>query len=139
MLVILSILQNLGLALMTLLALYWRRRRRLLAASPLLDLPVLDISEYKVIVLDEEAQCEAFFKDKMTQQVHFVGLDCEWVSSQIPSTNGYHPVALLQLAFLDKECVLVRLSKIGKITDSLVQLLTNKRLSYRSNLINKNK
>ena len=122
------VIQSIGLALVTLLTLYWRRCRnsKPIVPSPV-PTPVLDISDYKVSVIDTAEQCETYFK-RLQDTTTFVGFDCEWVSdNQRNSLNSYYPVALLQLAFPNKECALVRLSKIGRLTESLQKILTDKR------------
>lgn len=121
---------------MTLFALYWRR------STNKERLPLLDISDYRIVLLNEETQCETYFKNKLAQQLgsndglKYVGFDCEWLSANNPEYNEViamdhsrppYEVALLQLAFTDKECALVHLSKIGKVTKSLKLLLTDKR------------
>ena len=115
---------------MTLFTLYWKRYRN--NSKALVPRPVLDINDYKVSVIDTAEQCETYFKEKRLQDTTFIGFDCEWVSNnqrnnvdQTP--NPYYPVALLQLAFPNKECALVRLSKIGRLTESLLKILTDKR------------
>jgi hypothetical protein len=82
--------------------------------------PILDISGYDIVIIEDETMCEDFFQRIMDDKrlIQFIGFDCEWV-------NGGN-VALIQLAFINKQCALVRLSKIGKITDSLAKLLTDK-------------
>lgn len=52
------------------------------------------------------------------------GLDCEWVNQ--------NSVALLQLAFPNKVCVLVRLNKVRHITPSLAAFLKDQRFSVSS-------
>ena len=138
--IVFPLLLLLGLALVALFTLHWKRRRYSRAPVEL----ELDISDYRVLVLDGETQCEAYFKMKASQDHKFVGFDCEWVSNggqkravpnevsnslplSFQSCPSYYPVALLQLAFPDKQCALIRLSKIGKLTDSLTEILTNKR------------
>ena len=79
----------------------------------------LVIRSYKVHVLEAADQCEKFFAKRRTLSISVAGLDCEWV--------GRRPVALLQLAFPNKECVLVRLNKIGCITPSLSAILNDQR------------
>ena len=105
-----------------LLACYWRRCSNSKA-------PVLDINDYKVSVIDTAEQCETYFKEKRLQDTTFIGFDCEWVSQTWNNWNKKkpYPVALLQLAFPNKECALVRLSKIGRLTESLLKILTDKR------------
>ncbi|XP_003388132.1 PREDICTED: exonuclease 3'-5' domain-containing protein 2-like isoform X2 [Amphimedon queenslandica] len=121
------VISSSGLALATLLTLYWRRCRNSKAIVPSpVPRPVLDISDYKVSVIDTAEQCEAYFK-RLQDTTTFIGFDCEWVSdNQRNNESSYYPVALLQLAFPNKECALVRLSKIGRLTESLQKILTDK-------------
>ena len=51
--------------------------------------------------------------------IKMAGLDCEWVVRR--------PVALLQLAFPNKECALLRLSHIGHIPPTLADFLEDHR------------
>ena len=60
-----------------------------------------------------------------------VGMDCEWNSNsggRKEKSPSSLPVALLQLAFPNRQCLLVRLSKIGSVPPKLAQLLADKRL-----------
>ena len=86
---------------------------------------VLDIRDYKIYVLDNEKDCEAYFSQKTESKIQFIGIDCEWVNSS--EQSHHYLVALLQLAFPNKECALIRLDKIEKITASLAKLLSNRR------------
>ena len=70
-------------------------------------------------VIQDVTECEAFFAEKKSLSFKVAGFDCEW-------TNGRH-VSLLQLAFPNKECVLVRLSHINHIPRSLTEFLIDAR------------
>lgn len=94
---------------------------------------LLDINEYRLHLIDEERQCEEFCKKKLEEGCQFIGLDCEWVNNGLHNTmiqqQDHYPVALLQLAFPNKDCALIRLCKIDKVTPSLAEILNNKRLA----------
>ena len=109
-----------------------RRKRRYLSekqsgdSSP--QKPLLDISDYTVHVFEDDYECEDYFSCKIEESYHFLGLDCEWVS--YPRQDKETPVcavALLQLAFPNKECALIRLCKIRKVTPSLAKILQDRR------------
>ena len=78
------------------------------------------VSGYRCRVIRSAKECDQFFTEKRSQPVSVVGMDCEYVS--------HKPTSLLQLAFPDKECVLVCLNKIKHIPESLALFLTDQRL-----------
>jgi len=56
-----------------------------------------------------------------------LGIDCEWLSRDSTPGRRRHRVSLLQLASLSGVCVLVRLHLFTFISDSLHQLLADRR------------
>ena len=78
------------------------------------------VSGYKCQVIETTKKCNRFFAARRSRPVSVVGLDCESVNDK--------PIALLQLAFPDKECALVRLNKIHHIPNSLALFLKDQRL-----------
>ena len=141
--VILSIYICTHVFLATLFYWYWRRaRRRGLAPLPTTGQPrrrsPYSLDGHRIDVVESSIQCEEILASKSQELLGVLGLDCEWVSQQDEgggrkgegqgiriggerenSSGGggregdRHLVALLQLAFLDGHCVLVRLCKIG--------------------------
>lgn len=92
--------------------------------------PPLNDPLYHVTVVDTADECEAYLVNRGLCQPLVLGLDCEWCNrprrSDVDSLQDI-PVALLQLAFPNGECLLVRLCKIRKVTPTLERLLTDKR------------
>ncbi len=100
---------------------------------------VLDVSEYNITVINDEYQCEQYFAQQCQMSPQWVGLDCEWISpnnrNQFNTDSSdaaaeeavYCQVALLQIAFPNKDCALVRLCNIRKITSSLAELLQDRK------------
>ncbi len=88
---------------------------------------LFDVSGYRIEVVEADEMCEAYLQDRSPSQPLVVGLDCEWCSGNQRPGSPNVPVALLQLAFPDGECLLVRLCKIRKVTPALEKLLTDKR------------
>lgn len=77
---------------------------------------------------DEDACNEKFLQelDKCSYEKVVFGLDCEWVNQekQGKKEGPVHPVALLQIAFPNKTCFLVRLCKMhGKIPQKVKDVL----------------
>ena len=89
--------------------------------------PLLDITTYTIEVIDNEESCEMYLQEQCRWPIKFVGLDCEWASSK---EEHSHPVALLQLAFTNKACALLRLYKFTSLPPNLVQLLGNRRYGH---------
>ena len=123
-------LHLLGLA--TLIFYLLKRRRAKQSVEPAHN-QVLDVSDYNITVINDEYQCEEYFAQQVQMSHRCIGLDCEWISSnrkQPDSNNGtvqHSLVALLQIAFPNKDCSLVRLCNVGKITPSLAELLQDRR------------
>ena len=111
------------------------------------------LSDRRIDVVESSARCEKILTSKSRELLGVLGLDCEWVSQpgkrggggeergerrgggqeegegkeggggKGGGGEGGHPVALLQLAFLDGHCVLVRLCKTGALPPALSSLL----------------
>ena len=118
--------------------LFSRRRIRQCKQFPALDhvllrqqhrqFPKFDVSNYHIEVVETAEACEEYLSTKIPSPLSFVGLDCEWCNEQRGSGI---PVALLQLAFPNKECLLVRLCKMGDLTPTLTEILEDKRYYCR--------
>ena len=78
------------------------------------------VSHHCIDVVDTLESCEATLHSQTPQSLRVVGLDCEWVSKE---RGGQFPVALLQLAFLDGRCLLVRMCKIQTLPPTLTDIL----------------
>ena len=86
------------------------------------DRLTVELSGYSIAVAETSQACDDFFlQEKVPRPLKIVGLDCEWTS------EGEFPVALLQLAFPNRECLLVRLCKISQIPPVLVEIMEDKR------------
>lgn len=88
------------------------------------------------MIINDAITCEQYFSEQVKTSHRFVGLDCEWISTN--NNNGsiegdgnghsvHSLVALLQLAFPNKDCALVRLCHIRELTPSLTKLLSDRR------------
>lgn len=84
----------------------------------------LYVSEYRISVVEDAQTCEEYLATRLPNPLKVIGLDCEWRAQQL---GGSVPVALLQLAFPNRECVLVRLSKIRELTPKLAEILKDRR------------
>ena len=84
----------------------------------------LDISQYRVSVVEDAQACEEYLATRLPNPLRVVGLDCEWKPTTVGRTVA---VALLQLAFPNGECVLVRLCKTGEVTPRLAEILRDRR------------
>lgn len=82
------------------------------------------LSHCTIDVIDSGGACEEILQSKTPQSLHVIGLDCEWVNKE---RGGRSPVALLQLAFLDGHCLLVRLCKTNEIPSTLLDILQDNR------------
>ena len=87
-------------------------------------LDLLDITNYSIKVIEDEETCEMYLQEHYYQAINFIGMDCEWTNRK---GSQCHPVALLQLAFTNKACALVRLYKFTSLPPSLVKLLQDRR------------
>lgn len=110
----------------------WRRRRvwqpnvpQRVYKEQKRELPnSFDISQYRVSVVEDAQTCEEYLATRVPNPLSVVGLDCEWK----PTAEGRTvTVALLQLAFPNGECMLVRLSKTREVTPRLAEILRDKR------------
>ena len=88
-------------------------------------LPLLDIQDYDVRVISNARQCNEFFQE-LPSPLKVIGLDCEWGTFGRSKKNK-SAVALLQLAFTNKTCALLRLSKFTNVTPVLLDILTDER------------
>ena len=79
------------------------------------------IGDFKVTVLNTAPSCEQYLECCLSTPPKAIGLDCEWGGAR-----GV-PVALLQLAFPNKECVLVHLSEVGSVVPKLAEILSDRR------------
>ena len=86
--------------------------------------PLLDITNYAIEVIENEERCEIYLQEQYRWPIKFIGLDCEWANSK---GRHCHPVALLQVAFTNETCALLRLYKFTSLPPNLVQLLENRR------------
>lgn len=82
--------------------------------------------DFEITVVNTVAECEEYFRSQVASPPTAVGLDCEW-GCGVPDRPPLFPVALLQLAFPDRKCVLVRLINMRSLTAKLEQLLKNQR------------
>ena len=85
------------------------------------DRLTVDLSDYSIVVAETSQACEEFLQEKVPRPLKIVGLDCEWTS------EGEFPVALLQLAFPNRECLLLRLCKTSEIPPALIEILEDRR------------
>ena len=77
-------------------------------------------SRHHIDVVDTWQQCEVVMAGKSPESLSVLALDCEWVEG---GRGGRCPVALLQLGFMDGQCVLVRLCKTGAVPPTLLAVL----------------
>ena len=82
------------------------------------------LSDYNVTLVDSEHECEVFLAERLPSTPSIVGLDCEWVNRDNVDSA---PVALLQLAFSNNQCLLVRVFKMRALGLRLTDLLSNRR------------
>ena len=78
--------------------------------------------DFKITVLSTVPACEQHLECCLVTPPKVIGLDCEWGGAR-----GV-PVALLQLAFPNKECALVHLSEVGCVVPKLAEILSDRRL-----------
>ena len=62
--------------------------------------------------------------ERVPSRPGIVGLDCEWVNREGVDSA---PVALLQLAFPNRQCLLIRMFKMTSLGPRLTELLCDKR------------
>ena len=76
---------------------------------------------FKITVLNTASSCEQHLACCLATPPRVIGLDCEWGGARDL------PVALLQLAFPNNECVLVHLSEVGSVVPKLAEILSDRR------------
>ena len=84
------------------------------------------VSHYRIEVVESWGSCEEILLSKTPQSLRIIGLDCEWVAKE---RGASFLVALLQLAFLDGHCLLVRLCKTKAIPSTLLGILQDSKYS----------
>ena len=95
------------------------RHKPLIALRPISEL----LSNYNITLVDSEHDCELFLSERIPPDPGLVGLDCEWVNRDGLDSA---PVALLQLAFFNGQCLLVRVFRMATLGPRLTDLLTNR-------------
>ena len=95
------------------------RHKSLTALRPISKL----LSNYNITLVDSEHDCELFLSERIPRSPGIVGLDCEWVNRDGVDSA---PVALLQLAFSNGQCLLVRVFRMAALGPRLADLLTNR-------------
>ena len=84
----------------------------------------LALADYHIEVVETAHACDEFLATRVSKTPKIIGLDCEWRS------ESDIPVALLQLAFPNKECLLVQLCKMREIPPKLAEILADKRCGH---------
>jgi ribonuclease D len=83
-----------------------------------------------VIVFEDLAACNAKLCEEINNysyEIFLLGLDCEWVNQERQGESPTSPVALLQLAFPNGTCFLIRLCKMeAKLPDKLRGMLEDR-------------
>jgi ribonuclease D len=83
-----------------------------------------------VIVFEDLAACNAKLCEEINNysyEIFLLGLDCEWVNQERQGESPTSPVALLQLAFPNGTCFLIRLCKMeAKLPDKLRGILEDR-------------
>ena len=86
----------------------------------------------QVLVFEDVNACNEQLTKELDKYLHktiVLGLDCEWVSEERADSTPVCPVALVQLAFLNGRCFLVRLCRMnGSIPDKLKEILEDKNI-----------
>ena len=125
----------------TLLFWYWHHRRRWSLTQQALSSSQLrksqrpttppqrrySLTRHRIDVVDTLHVCERILKSKTSQSLCVMGVDCEWVGEE---RGGQYQVALLQLAFLDGHCLLVRLCKTVTLPSTLHTILQDSKYVY---------
>ena len=93
--------------------------KSLIASRPISKL----LSSYDITLVDGELDCELFLSERIPPSPSIIGLDCEWVNRDGVDSA---PVALLQLAFPNGQCLLVRVFRMATLGPRLTDLLTNR-------------
>ncbi|XP_028410872.1 exonuclease 3'-5' domain-containing protein 2-like isoform X2 [Dendronephthya gigantea] len=87
-----------------------------------------------IIVFDDINACNARLCEEIDNYLYEIivfGLDCEWVtaSQEQNDKSSVSPVALLQIAFPNGTCFLIRLCKMGaKLSDKLKEILEDRNI-----------
>ncbi|CAL4182676.1 unnamed protein product, partial [Meganyctiphanes norvegica] len=107
-------------------ALYYNRKKivQLLYKWRINSLIKLSNMKVHIVTSNEEWECIYSLIAEEAYTIGALGFDCEWVQVQ----GSRRPVALLQLATASGVCVLVRLSCMNSIPDSLKMLLNDNRV-----------
>ena len=98
----------------------FRRSPKVPTSRPIAEL----LTSYDITLVDSENDCEHFLSERVPHAPVIIGLDCEWVNRDGVSSA---PVALLQLAFPNGQCLLVRVFRMTALGPLLTELLTNRR------------
>ena len=85
-----------------------------------------------VVVFEDLNACNAKLCEEMknySYEIIVLGLDCEWVSQERQGESPVSPVALLQLAFPNGTCFLLRLCKMeARLPDKLREILEDRNI-----------